>query len=90
MAPLRSGAELTIPAKVLHAVDLGGEETNYCLELPSGRTVWILASQLEGVIDDQDDDEKSVPDAPETKHVPGPPSKKSPAKRTAQRRAPAA
>jgi hypothetical protein len=89
MPPLRSGTELTIPAKVLHAVGLGGEVTNYCLELPSGRTVWILSSQLEGIID-EDEGEKSVPDAPETKHVPGPPSKKAPAKAVARKRAPAA
>lgn len=86
MAPtLSTGDTLTISAKVLHVVDLGGGETNYCLELPSGRTAWVLASQLDGVT--VDNAEKAATEAPETKVVDGPPAAKAPARKRAAARA---
>lgn len=88
MAP-SLGDTLTIDAKVLHVVDLGGGETNYCLELPSGHTTWVLGSQLG--VDQEEEAEKSVPGPPDTKSVPGPDQVKGPAKKAAARkRAPAA
>jgi hypothetical protein len=82
MAPtLSTGDTLTIEATVLHVVDLGGGETNYCLELPSGRTTWVLASQLDGV--SVEDEPKAPTEAPETKVVTGPPARKAPARKRA-------
>lgn len=87
MAPsLSTGDTLTINAKVLHSVDLGGGETNYCLELPSGRTAWLLGSQL-GIRQDAKVETQAETEAPDTKVVPGPPATKTTRK---PRRAPAA
>ena len=93
MAPtISTGDTLTISAKVLHAVDLGGGETNYCLELPSGRTTWVLASQLDGVtvgeaVEAPDLESvgtaKAATEAPETKVVDAPPARKAPARKRA-------
>lgn len=73
MAPNR-GSTITIEATVLHTVDLGGEETNYCLELPSGHTAWLLGSQL-GIR--QEVEAQAETEAPDTKVIPGPQTTKT-------------
>lgn len=85
MAPAL-GSSITIEATVLHTVDLGGGETNYCLELPSGHTAWLLGSQL-GIDQDAEVRAQAETEAPDTKVVPGPPATKTTRK---PRRAPAA
>lgn len=82
LVALETGTPITISATVLHVVDLGGGETNYCLELPSGRTTWVLASQLEGAIVEPPDVESvgTTSDEP----APAAPAKRAAAKRAAK------
>ena len=76
MSKLCTGDTLTIPATVIHAVDLGGDEANYCLELPGGHTTWVRETVLAGVLDLGDDEGKAADGPPETKAVPAPPARK--------------
>ena len=75
---LHTGDTLTIEATVVHVVALGGGETNYCLALPSGRTTWVLASQLGDLAEPAAPELDPAPaqDEPaepaETKHRPSP------------------
>lgn len=80
---LTPGATVTIEAKVLHVVDLGGGVLNYCLELPSGRTTWLRSYAV-----DESSEAKHEPTPPATKAVPSPPTAKAaPAKKARPRKA---
>lgn len=80
MATYNAGDQLTIEAHVLHAVDLGGGVTNYCMELPSGHTAWLRSYQLPAPPEDEPET-RAVPEPEETKHVGSPPARKGRARR---------